>query len=102
MSETYTIRKADDGLWEAVTDSHPELRGVGRTEYLAIDHLKKLIQDLQPVAWGLYETTNSGARVSLRGVCMDESFAQAWVDENDRQVTWESRHYRKVPLLGPT
>ncbi len=51
---------------------------------------------------GLYETSNIGSSVNLRGVCADESFAQAWVAENDSQKTWESRSYRSIPLLGTT
>ena len=104
MSETlaYTIRRADDGAWEAVSDAWPHLKGAGRTEHLAIDHLKTQIKDAQPSVIGLYETSNIGSSVNLRGVCMDEPFARAWVAENNPQKTWESRHYRSIPLLGPT
>ncbi len=47
MNETlaYAIRKADDGIWEAKIDAWPSLKGAGRTEHLAIDHLKKQIQE---------------------------------------------------------
>lgn len=101
MSETltYTIRKADDG-WEAFSDAWPHLKGAGRTEYLAIVHLKKQVQEAQPSIIGLYETSNIGSSVNLRGVCMEESFALTWVAENDPQKTWESRHFRRIPLLG--
>lgn len=104
MNETlaYTIRKADDGIWEARSDAWPNLKGEGRTEHLAIDHLKKQVQEAQPAVIGLYETSNIGSSVNLRGVCMDESFAQSWVAENDQQKTWETRHYRSIPLLGLT
>lgn len=97
----YTIRKADDGIWEASSDAWPNLKGAGRTEHLAIDHLKKQIQDAQPAVIGLFETSNIGSSVNLRAVCMDETFAQAWVAENEPRKTWESRHYRRIPLLGP-
>lgn len=98
---TYTVRKSACGNWEAFSDAWPNLIGVSRTEYLAIDHLKKQIQEAQPSVIGLYETSNIGSAVNLRGVCFDESFAKVWVAENEPQKTWESRHYRSIPLLGP-
>lgn len=97
---TYTVRKSFCGNWEAFSDAWPNLIGVSRTEYLAIDHLKKQIQEALPAVFGLYETSNIGTSVNLRGVCLDEAFAQAWVDENDPSKTWESRHWRSIPLLG--
>lgn len=97
---TYTVRKADDGIWTAFSDTWPLLKGEGRTEHLAIDHLKKQIQDAQPTAFALYETSNIGTGSNLRGVCVDEQFAQAWASENVPARTWESRHYRAIPLLG--
>ncbi|OQW34491.1 MAG: hypothetical protein A4E20_10755 [Nitrospira sp. SG-bin2] len=97
---TYTIRKSDDGMWEAFSDESPNLKGIGRTEHLAIDHLKQQVQEAQPSVIGLYETTNIGSRVTLRGVCMDEDFAREWVRANDPSKTWESRHQSRIPILG--
>lgn len=97
---TYTVRKRRDGVWEALGDAWPNLKGEGRTEFLAIGHLKKQVQESLPAMYGLYETSNIGATVNLRGVCADEAFAQAWVEENEPRNTWESRHFRATPLLG--
>jgi hypothetical protein len=97
---TYTIRRADDGVWEAVSDAWPNIKGQGRTEHLAIDHLKQQIAAAQPTMVALYETSNIGTSSNLRGVCLDEEFARQWVEENDPSKSWESRHYHRIPLLG--
>ncbi|MFZ2238086.1 MAG: hypothetical protein WAV90_00930 [Gordonia amarae] len=99
---TYTVRKVGSDAWEASSDAWPLLKGEGATDIVAITHLKQQIAAAQPCMFGLYETSDIGARTILRGVCSDESFARSWVAENDETKTWESRSYLPIPLLGGT